>query len=264
VAMAVGYGFRNFDFLSITRSIFDEPSMEPGREVALNYSCELTGVHDRVTAYYTEDGYFEVKERGENLIAYLPLEELKEEGRHILTHDVTAYFIGKKEIISKDYEGVINGVLRLVKKNFKKEVEALEVLTPGLLLELAECNHESNVLSSAYLYIISYIAMRILEQDRYNEGWNIEKIAKELKKIENPINDFPVFDVKELHFLKPQLKEHSEREYTRGLGSLRLLYAISKEPKEKKLVTSVALNALFKLYTNYGRQKENKRNKLAI
>lgn len=268
MATAIRYGFRNFDFLSIIHSILDKPSREPSREVVLNYSCELTGVHDRVKAYYTEDGNFEVKERGENLIAYLPLKELRREGRHILTHDVTAYFIGKKEFISKNYEGDVNEVLRLVKKNFRKEVEALEVLTPELLLELAEYNHEScdtNVLSSAYLYIISYSAMRILEQNRYNEGWNIEEIAKELKKIELHGDNITVFDAKEFNLLKPRLKEHSEREYTKELGSLRLLYATSKEPRNKKLATSVALNALFKLYTSYEREKrKNKRNKLTV
>ncbi|MCW3133631.1 MAG: hypothetical protein N2V78_04805 [Methanophagales archaeon] len=232
---------RNFDLFQSSYSIFDSLG---DQEIGTNYSFEFMDIHDYVIVFYTMDGKFKVKDREELLTVYLPLKVMDDRGTHILTYGVTTFFIGEKRFFEGEEE--ISKIFRRMMKNFREEVEAMEFLTPAILSELVENRISGvNLLSAAYVHMISYAAWWILNSGMQNEWWDIRRLAEVLKGFKKP--DIGGVDRSAKSFLR-EIDAMNVSEYCEGLNSLRRLYAIKEDPENKKLATAVAFDALMKLY----------------
>jgi len=234
---------RNFDLFPSSYSIFDYR----GEEIGRNYSFEFMDTHDSVIVYYTLDGEFTVEDHEGFFLVYLPLKVLKDRGTHILTYGVTTFFIGEKMFFVREEE--IRDIFGQMKENFGEEIEAMEFLTPEVLSELVRnSNPDIDLLSSTYIYVISYAAWWILNSGVQNERWDIRRLAEMLKGFKKP--DIEGVDIGGEKFLR-EIGAMDVNEYHEGLNSLRRLYAIKEEPENKKLATAVAFDALLKLYKVY-------------
>lgn len=133
-----------------------------------------------------------------------------------------------------------------MKENFREEIEAMEFLTPEVLSELVRnSSPDIGLLSSAYIYIISYAAWWILKKGRHNEWWDIRGLAEVLKGFKKP--NIEGVDLGGEKFLR-EVGAMEVNEYREGLNSLRRLYTVKEEPENKKSATAVAFDALMKLY----------------
>lgn len=235
---------RNIDLLTLSYSIFDYR----GEVIGCNYSFEFMDIHDRVIVYYTLDGEFTVKGTAGFLRVYhLPLKVLKDRGTHILTYGVTTFFIGEKRFFGSEEE--ISQIFRQMKENFREELEAMGFLTPEILSELAKNRISGvNLLSSAYVHMVSYAAWWIFNCGTQNEWWDILKLAEVLQGFKKP--DIEGVDWDTESFLR-EIDAIDLGRYREGLNSLRRLYTIEEEPKDKELATVVAFDALLKLYKAY-------------
>ena len=231
---------RNFDLIPSSYSIFDFR----GEEIGRNYSFEFMDTHDSVIVYYTLDGEFTVEDHEGFFFVYLPLKVLKDRGTQILTYGVTTFFIGEKRFFVSEEE--IVDIFGQMRENFREEIEAMEFLTPEVLSELVRnSSPDIGLLSSAYIYIISYAAWWILKKGRHNEWWDIRGLAEVLKGFKKP--NIEGVDLGGEKFLR-EVGAMEVNEYREGLNSLRRLYTVKEEPENKKSATAVAFDALMKLY----------------